>query len=52
MLERWSAELPAVQAVDPERARHHQQALVDLRQLIDRLEAQQAASLPVVFEGV
>jgi len=51
MLDRWRAELPAVQAVDPVRARDHVQALVDLQQLIDSLESErQDASLPVVFE--
>ena len=51
MLDRWRAELPAVQAVDPVRARDHVQALVDLQQLIDSLESErQEASLPAVFE--
>jgi hypothetical protein len=52
MLERWTAQLPAIQAVDAVRARDHEQAIVDLRRLIDSLEAEQQASIPTAFESV
>jgi len=33
LLDRWKTELPGISAVDVERAAHHRQAIVDLRQL-------------------
>jgi hypothetical protein len=44
LLERWIAALPEIQAVDVERARDHEQAIVDLRQLIGSLEMEIAAA--------
>ena len=39
LLARWIAELPTIRAVDLARARHHAEAIADLWQLIDSLEA-------------
>ena len=50
LLADWIAEFPAVQACDAERARHHQEAIADLRQLIAELEAQ--AALPATSRSV
>jgi hypothetical protein len=36
--DRWTADLPAIVEVDAERARHHAEALEDLRRIIARLE--------------
>ena len=38
LLDRWKTELLGIPAVDVERAAHHRQAIVDLRQLIASLE--------------
>jgi hypothetical protein len=44
VLERWTAEYPAILAIDPERARHHLAGIVDLQSLIDHLEARDASA--------
>ena len=41
LLEKWSAEYPAILATDPVRAAHHADALADLARLILKLEASQ-----------
>ena len=38
MLERWTAVLPDIHAVDTARARDHEQAISDLEQLIASLD--------------
>jgi len=47
---RWIAEYPAILVVDPERARHHAEAVADLDQLIANLTGLARSS--AVFESV
>ena len=50
-LTRWIAELPAIKAVDPNRAR--EQGIADLKQLIESIEAEHGAYLmPAVTHSV
>ena len=42
LLARWTAEYPAILAIDRERARHHFEGILDLQSLIRRLETTDA----------
>ena len=48
---RWIAEYPAILTADPERARHHAEAIADLELLIAEL-LRKAPAIPAVFESV
>ena len=53
LLARWTAELPTIKAVDPERARAHEQGIADLRRMIEGIEMEHGAYLiPAVTQGV
>ena len=43
LLDRWIAEYPRILAIDPVRARHHAEAIDDLRSMIARLDLAAAA---------
>ena len=45
LLARWIAELPAIKAVDAERAHAHEQGIADLRRMIEGIEAEHGANL-------
>ena len=45
--ERWLAEYPSIRSADPERARHHAEAIADLQHVIDYRE--QALAVLVLF---
>jgi hypothetical protein len=45
LLERWTAEYPAVLAVDAERARHHLEGIGDLQSLIAQFQARERAGV-------
>lgn len=53
LLDRWIAECPAILAADPERGRHHAQAIADLEQMIAALMGKaRRTAIPAVFERV